>query len=538
MRQKQFVGKLGGQLGVGLCVAGFLLVFLGWNGAASRNFLPAQFPYLISGGITGLCLVVVGVGTIVVQNQRADRAALQRTLEQLIEAVEHAGAARTNGAGARPSPGDLVAGGDSYPPRRLPAGGGPVRGDADHGRGGEGPRTGAVPRVRSGHARAPSAPIEGSVVVLFRVMAGRRAGLVGAYVVAVVVLLACTGSDSPTVVGEDGAPVASETPTTPTTAATTTTTTDPRRGSGNPVVLAFAGDINFEGRIGDRLAADPSTVMREIAPVLGSADLTVVNLETAITEGGTAAPKEFTFRAPASALDALRAAGVDVASQANNHGMDFGPEGLQDSLAARAEKQFPVIGIGQDIDEAFTPYRATINGQRITVIGATQVLDDSLIDLWTAGPGKPGLASAKLVDHIAGVVAAARADSDTVVVFLHWGIERNSCPSESQQSLAATLAAAGADIVVGSHAHRLQGGGRLGQAFVHYGLGNFMFYAGNAEGARTGVLLITATGRDIDAYQWVPARIEDRIPVPLEGGEADEALAYWDSLRDCTGLTP
>ena len=111
---KQYFGKLGGQLGVGLCVAGLLLVFLGWNGAASRNFLPAQFPYLISGGIAGLCLVVIGVGTIVVQNQRADRAALQRTLEQLIEAVEHAGAARPNGSAARPSPSDLVAGGDSY----------------------------------------------------------------------------------------------------------------------------------------------------------------------------------------------------------------------------------------------------------------------------------------------------------------------------------------------------------------------------------------------------------------------------------------
>ena len=191
-------------------------------------------------------------------------------------------------------------------------------------------------------------------------MAGRRAALVGAYVAAVVLLLACTGGgDSPTVVGDGtAAPAGESTSTTPTTAATTTTTVDPRRGSGNPVVLAFAGDINFEGRIGDRLAADPSTVMREIAPILGGADLTVVNLETAITERGTAASKEFTFRAPSAALDALRAAGVDVASEANNHGMDFGAEGLQDSLAARAEKQFPVIGIGQDIDDAFTPYRA------------------------------------------------------------------------------------------------------------------------------------------------------------------------------------
>lgn len=109
---------LGGQLGVGLCLAGFLLVFLGWNGAASRNFVPAQFPYLISGGIAGLCLVLVGVATIVVQNQRADRAELQKTLDRLIEAVEHAGLARSNGHAAATGEGaardGLVAGYSSY----------------------------------------------------------------------------------------------------------------------------------------------------------------------------------------------------------------------------------------------------------------------------------------------------------------------------------------------------------------------------------------------------------------------------------------
>ena len=113
---RQQLGRLGGQLGVALCLVGLLLVFLGWNGAASRNFLPAQFPYLISGGIAGLCLVVIGVGTIVVQNQRADRIALQRTLEHLIEAVEHSRTASTNGAAApvAASAEDLVAGRDSY----------------------------------------------------------------------------------------------------------------------------------------------------------------------------------------------------------------------------------------------------------------------------------------------------------------------------------------------------------------------------------------------------------------------------------------
>jgi hypothetical protein len=88
--------RLGGQLGVGLCGLGFLLVFLGWNGAASVDRVPSQFPYLISGGVAGLCFVVLGVGMIVVQNQRADRAALQASLRELQESLERA--ARAQGA--------------------------------------------------------------------------------------------------------------------------------------------------------------------------------------------------------------------------------------------------------------------------------------------------------------------------------------------------------------------------------------------------------------------------------------------------------
>jgi hypothetical protein len=84
---KQFWSDLGGKLGTGLCGAGLLLVFLGWNGAASVDRVEAQFPYLLSGGIAGLSLIVLGVGVIVVQNQRADRAQLQRTLRELEAAI-------------------------------------------------------------------------------------------------------------------------------------------------------------------------------------------------------------------------------------------------------------------------------------------------------------------------------------------------------------------------------------------------------------------------------------------------------------------
>jgi poly-gamma-glutamate synthesis protein (capsule biosynthesis protein) len=272
---------------------------------------------------------------------------------------------------------------------------------------------------------------------------------------------------------------------------------------------------------------------------LTHADLAVVNLETAVTTRGSAQPKQYVFRAPPSAFAALANGGVDVATMANNHGMDYGEVGLRDSLAAARKAHFPVIGIGLDASQAYRPYRTTIRGERIAVLAATQVLDDNLISSWTAGPRKPGLASAKEVPRLLRAVRAARASSDTVVVFLHWGVELASCPTVDQRRLAKQLVAAGADVVVGSHAHRLLGAGRLGKAFVDYGLGNFAWYA-SASGvtAESGVVLVSVTGRHVNGYRFEPARIESGSPFPLGGSARGQASRAWRSLRGCTGLRP
>lgn len=110
------LGKLGGQLGVGLCLLGFLVMFFGWNGAASHDYVPAQFPYLISGGAVGLGIVVVGAALVVVQNQRADRARIEAVLERLAVAGERQGSATGgNGHGATGGIGGyVVAGASSY----------------------------------------------------------------------------------------------------------------------------------------------------------------------------------------------------------------------------------------------------------------------------------------------------------------------------------------------------------------------------------------------------------------------------------------
>jgi poly-gamma-glutamate synthesis protein (capsule biosynthesis protein) len=365
---------------------------------------------------------------------------------------------------------------------------------------------------------------------------GRRRRLALAVTVAVALLAGCSG---------DPPPSAAITPATQAADPATTTTppptrapavAGPRQPTGAPVTLAFGGDVHFEGVIESRLARDPATAIGPIAPVLRQADLAMVNLETAVTTRGTPASKDFTFRAPPSAFTALAAAGVDVATMANNHGEDFGVVGLRDSLAAAAAANFKVVGIGLDADQAFRPHVVTIKDQRIAVIGATQVLDASLAAAWSAGPGKPGLASAYQESRLLAAVRAARQAATTVVVFLHWGKERSTCPISRQRALAPRLVAAGADVVVGSHAHVLVGSGFLDGAYVSYGLGNFVFYARGGLGAQTGVLTLTVRGRAVTGVRWTPAVISGGVPVPLTGAGAQRAQASWRALRGCTGL--
>ncbi|MFD2356457.1 CapA family protein [Nonomuraea ferruginea] len=127
---------------------------------------------------------------------------------------------------------------------------------------------------------------------------------------------------------------------------------------------------------------------------------------------------------------------MDVASMANNHGMDYMETGLADSLAAIKKSRFPIVGIGRDDDQAFKPFRKTVNGNRVAIIGATQVLDSEFINAWTAAPGKGGLASAKDEPRLIKAVRQARKNSDTVIVHLHWGTEMQKCPNPAQLSLA------------------------------------------------------------------------------------------------------
>ncbi len=312
-------------------------------------------------------------------------------------------------------------------------------------------------------------------------------------------------------------------------------------GDGQPVTIAFGGDVHFPSgtNLGDRLAADPANALGATVPaLLAGADLRMVNFESALTNGTCPdpQPKQFVFAAPSAAITAFQHAGVTLVTETNNHGEDCGAAGLQMALQARQQSGYPILGIGQDVSQAFTPYRTVIRGQRIVIIAATQVIDSGLQAAWTATTTQPGLASAYDVSALVAAVEAARKTADTLIVYLHWGTELQDCPNALQEPLAQLLVKAGADIIVGTHAHVLLGGGYLGRAYVDYGLGNFAFYDNSPPENASGALLITATGRRIDGATWRPAVIQDDLPQPLTGAAAATALAAWNQARACTDV--
>ena len=301
------------------------------------------------------------------------------------------------------------------------------------------------------------------------------------------------------------------------------------------VTLAFAGDVNFAGRTA-RLLAYPAAAFGPIAAVLRSADFAAVNLETSITSRGTPQPKTYHFRAPAAAFTALGDAGIDLVTMANNHVLDYGPTGLADTLAAARAARFPYVGIGVNAAAAWAPYVITIHGVKIAVIGVSQVAE--LASSWVATPSRPGEANAINLRRTLAAVRSASRRASVVIVFMHWGTEGQACPDPAQLSLAPKLAAAGASIIVGAHAHMLQGSGWLGHTFVAYGLGNFLWWERSYSTA-TGVLELTIHPHAPLTARFIPAVVSGTgQPIADRGAAARQAAAHYASLRACAELAP
>ena len=223
------------------------------------------------------------------------------------------------------------------------------------------------------------------------------------------------------------------------------TTTLKRRTTSRSVTLAFAGDVHFEGRVAALLDGRDAT-LGPMSSALRSADVAVVNLESALTSGGSPAPKEledpsrrYWFRSPPSALALLERSGVDAVSLANNHGADYGAAGLRDTLRAARNSPVAVIEVGRDPEQAFRPYQTSVDGVEVAVLAADASPLESA-SIWDVELGGLGLAAARESTRLLAAVRAANARSDVVAVYLHWGEEnRDARPPNSASSPGVSL---------------------------------------------------------------------------------------------------
>jgi poly-gamma-glutamate capsule biosynthesis protein CapA/YwtB (metallophosphatase superfamily) len=358
---------------------------------------------------------------------------------------------------------------------------------------------------------------------------GGAAGLrlVALLTVGLLALAACTGGSH----AATRPPATSQRPQ-PTSSASPTTTA----AAAGPVTLSFAGDVHFATKLAP-LLDHPQTALTSLVPYLGSSDFAMVNLETAITTRGTAQPKQFHFRAPASAFQAVASGGIDAVTMANNHAADYGAVGLADTLSAIAQSPIPVVGIGADASAAYAPAYVNLRGTTVAVLAAMQVPD------WTAGhfaagPHTPGVATAFDPARLVAAIKAAKRKAAVVVVFMHWGTEYTSCPNALQESTAKALAKAGASVIVGAHAHKLMGAGWLGHTYVDYGLGNFVWWRRQTTVETwTGVLTLTLDGGQVARASWRPMVVSATgLPIVPSPSESARLATYWTGLRSCTGL--
>lgn len=273
------------------------------------------------------------------------------------------------------------------------------------------------------------------------------------------------------------------------------------------VEIAATGDVNLGGPLTGTIAAQPDYPWRRVSGILRRADVAMVNLECAVSERGTPYPKQFTFRADPRSLPAMKDAGVDVASVANNHSLDFGTEAFADTISGLLATGIAPIGGGATEQEAWQPHVVTVEGVRFAFVAASRVIPH---ESWAVGAGGPGVASAYGETRLLREVKRAKAAADGVVVTVHWGLEGRTMPEPYQVSLAHRLVEAGASVVIGHHPHVLQPVVRYRGAIIAYSLGNFVFTS-RVKVQRSMVLRIGV----LPGGELVAAR----VPIAIVGGQ-------------------
>ena len=277
------------------------------------------------------------------------------------------------------------------------------------------------------------------------------------------------------------------------TASAPKSTTAPASTASAPITLGFAGDINLsEGwSTTQHLDKCPNGIADCISPniiaLTNSCNLFMLNNEyTYSTRGTKIAGKAYTFRANPSRVSVIQQLGTDVVLMANNHVYDYGKDAFLDTLTTLDSVGIPYVGAGRNMSEAERPIIFTVNGIKIAYVAATRA--EKTIYTPEVSKDTPGVLRTYDETHYLNVIRNAKKNADYVVASVHWGTEYSNNADSTQQKLAHEYIDAGADAVIGSHTHVLQGIEYYKNKPIMYSLGNFWF---NNKTLNTCVFVIT-----------------------------------------------
>ncbi|MBI2859154.1 MAG: CapA family protein [Chloroflexi bacterium] len=317
-------------------------------------------------------------------------------------------------------------------------------------------------------------------------------------------------------------------------------------GSPGRITLIAGGDVGPIIEPVDRLAD-------LVLPVLRQADFRLAQCERTYSERGAwqewmTLPRGNMTRQPASKGSIFAKAGIDVISVASNHCLDFGYDPLFDTIDYFRGQGIQVIGGGRNSEEARRPAILEKDGVRVAILGYASVIRDGQ----AAGPGKPGLAPMRAstsfttmdfqpgsppkittvpyepdMAAIRGDIEKARAHADSVVVFIHWGICYLPKTIATYQPLMAHAAIdAGADLIIGHHAHLPKGIEVYKGKVCFYGVGNFLTTGVSDLGAEVRWDLIWYH-RDPDSIYHFPIQCKEAIlPKVVFNRQGVERVAF------------
>lgn len=281
-----------------------------------------------------------------------------------------------------------------------------------------------------------------------------------------------------------------------------------------PVTLLFTGDVLLSDYVLNNYNSSgiEGVLSPELLSELLDADITVINNEFPFSTRGTQAPdKQYTFRVDPKYTSILTDMGVDIAGIANNHVLDFGPDALQDTFLALEDAGIDYMGAGDDLARASALITKEAGGKTFGFLAASRVIP---VVSWDVQNSSPGVFTTYDPTRLIAAIEEARSSCDYLTVFVHWGIERDDYPQDYQVSMAKQYIDAGADLVIGSHPHVLQGITYYKDKPVCYSLGNFIF---NREIQKTAAVKVTIDGENEPTVQLLAASAANARTALCEG---------------------